>query len=180
MYNFRKYDPKIEAQQEWWNRTKQWKSVYHETGHVWFADRSGWPVKFVTIDPKVHKNPNANGLTELHSFPVPIPSLILNYAMAGKVCERLVLPNGLWGLSEMGGFGSDEEKAIDYLKDECGVTSSRQQKKLLREAEAEVRALVTDPTPRDEIDHLAEALMNERTLTGDQVRAIIKGHDYAL
>lgn len=122
MYTYQKHNPKIETEQQWWDRTKQWKSVYHETGHAWFATRSGWPVRFVTVDPKVHKNPIGNGLTELYSFPAPLPALLLNYAMAGKVGERLVLPNWLWRPSMMGGYYSDEEKAIDYLKEECGLS----------------------------------------------------------
>ncbi len=173
MYTYRKYDSAVETEQQWWDRTRSWKSVYHETGHVWFATRSGWPVKFVTVDPKVHKNRNANGLTELYSFPAPIPAMLLSYVMAGKVCERLVLPRWLWSLSMMGGYYSDVEKASDYLEHDCGVTSLRRQNKVLCEAEAEVRALVTQPPFRDEIDRLAEALMEFQTLTGTQVRAIL-------
>ena len=76
----------------------------------------------------------------------------------------------------MGGYFSDEEKAINHLKNECGITVLGRQNKLLRGAEAEVRALVADPTHRSEIDRLAEALMEARTLTGEQVRAIIVAH----
>ena len=176
MYTYREHDPAVETDEQWWGRTRRWKSAYHEAGHAWVATLFNWPVKRVTLDLRVHGNPEGNGLTELYSFPSPIPAMLLSYLVAGKVCERLVLPPWLRCLSMMGGYCSDFEQASIYLERDCGVTSSRRQEKLLREAEAEVRTLVTQPAFRHEIDRLAEVLMESQTLTGNQVRTILDLH----
>ena len=132
----------------------------------------------VTLDPQVDGKRVGSGLTEVY-VPTLAPRLavLMNYRV-GRVCERLVLPRKLWGIWEMGGGLEDDAGASEYLDLVHDVTSSRQQTKLLREAKAEVCALVSNPMYRSEIDRLAKALMESITLTGDQVRAIIEGHDF--
>ena len=179
MYKYRRYNSAVETEEEWWNRTQRWKAAYHEVGHAWVETHCGGIVLLVTIDANVHGNPNAGGLTETYGQLGSMPLMLMGF-LAGKVCERLVIPRRLWSLAMMGAYRSDRDHARLCLKRDPGVTSRREQDKLLREAEAEVRALVADPVHRDEIGRLAEVLMEKRTLTGDQVRAIIKGHDYPL
>jgi len=112
VYTYRKYNPAVETEEQWWDRTRRWKTAYHESGHAWIATRLGWQVRRVTLDPRVNGKLVGNGLTETY-IPTLAPqaAVLMNY-LAGKVCERLVLPRRLWGIWMMGGDMEDVSDAI--------------------------------------------------------------------
>ena len=144
---------------------------YHEAGHVVAALRRGWWIRAVTLSPRV---PGWDGCCELSSSweedVQADPLGFLVYTFAGAAAEKR-----LTGRVSPGCVG-DRELASAFASRFHGGADAQDPRVLrtLRTCAVLADCLMWDPTVWREVEHIAPALRQRRTLTGGDIQRLLR------
>lgn len=178
-------------------------TAYHEAGHAIVAlnEKESDPIHKATIVPRGRALGMVMRLPEGDRYTTPIAKLKANLsvAMGGRVAEELIFGEDQvttgasgdiqqatmmarkmvteWGMSEKIGM-------IDYADNEPGYAPKQISTETAAQIEAEVRSLVDEGYTRakdiltkkkKDLKKLAEALLEYESLSGDEIKDLLKG-----
>jgi hypothetical protein len=140
--------------------------AYHEAGHAVIAFRLGYEVKWVTIKPRY----GSLGRAEItHGNPSPDD---IRIDLAGPLAEALVNSASFDEMIQLGARG-DWQWARRSTRNfvALGFINGREKGILIDELLHETRALVR--RDKQAIARVAAALLERKTLTGDDIKRIV-------
>jgi ATP-dependent Zn protease len=139
-------------------------TAYHEAGHAVIAYRLGYQVEKASIIRR------RGTLGRVHVQPRTSPDDI-KINLAGQLAEALVNANG--GDIQLGSIGDWQNARRNARKFvDLGFIGRREKDVLIEELLHDTRALVH--RDREAIAAVAEALLERKTLTGDDIRRIME------
>jgi len=159
-------------EQERKERAKQYQlskqTAFHEAGHAVFATLKGPGVEIVTIDPeRVHEltGQRCPGYTQYKQSGPAEADNVLGLTVAGLTAEALFVTDGVVSSQE-----DDLKRLNDLLENQMGLRGEAKDREMLR-----IRFLSQQfaAENRVAIRTVAKALMERRTLTGEEINQVL-------
>ena len=142
--------------------------AFHEAGHAVFSTLKGTGVEVVTIDPQRVKELTGQerpGYTLNKESRLVEADIALCSAAVGLTSEAMFVSGGVVNPKE------DDITRINEMLDQLGLTGLARQNKF-DSTRLMAQQFISDN--RSPVEAIAEALMEQKTLTGDDVRRIIE------
>lgn len=143
-------------------------TAFHEAGHVVFATLHDNPVEIVTIDPqKVLEltGRNCPGYTRYTKKGLADAETVLDSTAVGLTSEALLVSGGVINPHE-----EDLQIIDDMLEKQLGLHGQEKQREFIR---MKLRAEEFVNTNRAVITAVATALMERKTLTGEDINRVL-------
>ena len=145
-------------------------TAFHEAGHVVCSILNGVGVEIVTIDPeRVHEltGEECPGYTCYNRQGLADADTVLMMNAVGLTSEAMLVSGGVIDRKE-----DDLRRLDDILQNKMGLHGEEKDREMSR-----IKWLTQEfvSTNRAEIEAVAEALIERKTLTGDEIDRIIKG-----
>ena len=140
-------------------------TAYHEAGHVVFAALKGMGVEVVTIDPQRVKELTGSefpGYTRYVQTGLAEADIVLCSTAVGLTSEALFVTGG-----RVSGQEDDIRRLDEILEQQMGLQGLEKHRELDR-IRLLTQQFVTDN--RSAIETIAKALLEKKTLSGDDVR----------
>jgi hypothetical protein len=143
-------------------------NAFHEAGHAVMMTRIGHGCEVTTVDPQEVKRLTGRAMPG-YTQPVAKPlraDVYLCTTLAGVMSEAMYATNGLINPTE------DDFTHVEEILDRAGM-EGEERKQSRERAEARTHQLLTEY--KTDIKTVAEALIERKTLSGEDVRALIQG-----
>ena len=143
-------------------------NAYHEAGHAVAMTRIGHGCEVTSVDPQEVKRLTGHampGFTKPVAKPLEV-RVYLCTTLAGVMSEAMYATNGMINPKE------DDFTHVEEILDRAGM-QGQERKKSRENAETRTHQLLTEYEA--DIKAVAEALIERKTLSGADVRALIQG-----
>ncbi|SRR5260370_40927090 len=143
-------------------------NAYHEAGHAVLGMRVGPGVEIVTIDPQRVKELTGKefpGYTRYRESGPAKADIVLCLTASGLTSEAMFVSGGVVSSKE-----DDIGRLIEMLENQLGLRGSEKERELVR-IRLMTQQLVLEN--RAAIEAVANALMEEKTLTGEDLQRIL-------
>jgi ATP-dependent Zn protease len=143
-------------------------NAFHEAGHAVMMTRIGHGCEVTTVDPQEVKRLTGHAMPG-YTHPVAKPlraDVYLCTTLAGVMSEAMYATNGMINPKE------DDFTHVEEILDHAGM-QGEERKKSRDRAEAKTHQLLTEYEA--DIKVVAEALIERKTLSGNDVRVLIQG-----